>query len=517
MSGEIDFEPFETQAFPGVEFFFSGDRDNLTVNAYEPAHARRTPILSVARQGYLIRHPLPGAFTPLTPDEAGLLPINDAAPRRPSAVPRRESRPVPPAPRDHITPTIPLPNGVQSRLINRDHCAALQVFIGGLWRDILRFPDDSGRLTRVYHFGSQIDQMRRFGFTMSRDGAIAIINPTPRARNQSPPEHDLEAQPPIHRIPDDLPFEDRILAVHERFREMRDFIHDNASLLEAIRTTQRRQNIQNTPSQRILIPASEELEHFDKCMVGLLELNRILALPETEHAALQGGGEGGVGVGGHAIPIPFRPYDYHADFGAQPQWCMTADERNALENHTPSYAFPVPGRFGSIITFKAYPRALNDEITAIAPVWYELDEQRSCLAVPYRRLREIPIAGDAAQASQDFLFRMLRVQHEDGTEAIYPLTEALDRRLREIMASNPNGMALINDLEDEDDPDYPDYDPDEIDDPDPHGDAYDRARDEREREMEDRAMTEAEAEAEAENRAIDRMEIEERRDRNAGF
>ena len=79
---ELDFDPYSCEAFPSLEFSLSGDRDQLHLTAHEQS-GRETHLLSIARQGYLIRHQIPGDFAPLPPRDGNRIPLHsDSAPTR---------------------------------------------------------------------------------------------------------------------------------------------------------------------------------------------------------------------------------------------------------------------------------------------------------------------------------------------------------------------------------------------------------------------------------------------------
>lgn len=447
MSGEIDFDPFETQAFPGLEFFFSGDRDNLTVNAFETASSRRTSLLSIARQGFLIRHPLPGTFTPLPPDENGLLPLNDAGRRpRDAAAPRQirfgnapaqPQRPEPP--RNHITPELTLPNGVNVHL-HRSETGniSFRVFISGRWRDLLRFSAHDGRLTRIYQGDNTVEIMRRNGFTMSRDGAIAITNQTPRQREQAPPEEDLHAQPPNLTIDPALSEGEKILALHEKAREWRDFVAANADIFDIVNQHQENFGIRNFHDLAMIMTSAMEIRYENKVMAGLMETRRILA-----DRIQQGGGEGGFGgedmargqdgIGpAQEAPIVFAPWE-EQEYVPHPQQRLTDAMRRQIERQTPGTDWP-EHRFGKIVTLRAWPRAHNPDNGWLEPRWFFYDEEgQDVVRHPITKFEAIPIVGTPDRAGENRLYRMALITRADGTRALYTLTAALDQKIRELL------------------------------------------------------------------------------------
>lgn len=458
MSGEIDFDPFETQAFPGLEFFFSGDRDNLTVNAFETANSRRTSLLSIARQGFLIRHPLPGTFTPLPPDENGLLPLNDAGrclraqgDQPPQPIRFGNLRPSQPAPpRNNITPELMLPNGVNVHLHRTEEGNILFRIFVGRWRDILRFSAHDGRLVRIYQSDGAVETMRRNGFTMSRDGAIAITNQTPRQREQAPPEEDLHAQPPNLTIDPALSEGEKILALHEKVREWRDFVAANADIFDIVNQLQENFGIRNNNDLSQIMTSAMEVRYDNKVMAGLMETRRILA-----ERAQRGGGEGGFGnvdgalarapAGAQEAPIVFAPWE-EQEYVPHPQERLTDAMRRQVERQTPGTDWP-EHRFGKIVTLRAWPHAHNPDNGRLEPCWYVYEEEgQDIVRHPITKFEAIPIVGTPERAGENRLYRMVLITRADGTRALYTLTAALDRKIRETLAQNADFVAVERQL-----------------------------------------------------------------------
>lgn len=252
---ELDFEPFDCEAFPGLEFFLSGDRDMLTLNAFESANERRLPLLSLERRGYVVRHTVPSDFAPIPPADAGRLPLEGQAHQVPRPPRREEGRvdrarfPMPAAraepPR---TPDLPFAN-THLRLRQHDGpfggpSVYLEARVHGDWSVIGRFDQDNGRFTRMYHDAWAIPALRQAGFCISRDGALAVANPTPRQRAHplpEPPPQEPEPRPPIA----DLPFADQVLAFQERIEDLGRFLRDNRPLHEKIRKHFQRAQLPN--------------------------------------------------------------------------------------------------------------------------------------------------------------------------------------------------------------------------------------------------------------------------------
>lgn len=259
---ELDFDPFDCEAFPGLEFFFSGTRDMLTLNAFESAHDRKVPLLSLERRGYVVRHRVPGDFTPLPPADEGRIPLEgqpnqvprpnrDAEPDRALRAPRFAPPAFPPRPKPPRTPDIPfaqthlrLRRGNDPFLDPGDQQSIfLQAFVRNEWVAIAILNPNTGRLTRVYHDRYQFNAFRAAGFCISRDGGIAVANPTERERRHALPAEDLEADPvPDLDIPAEGPFADRILAFRDRLAQFGAFLDANRGLhteiQRALRPTQ---------------------------------------------------------------------------------------------------------------------------------------------------------------------------------------------------------------------------------------------------------------------------------------
>lgn len=296
---ELDFEPFATEAFPGLEFYLTGDRDHLTLNSIETSSERHLTLLSLARQGYIRRYGLPGDFTPIPPRDGGLIPLEGqpglAAPRDggPARIAVRPMRiPDPPHVRDpHPAPAWPevrfAPNrdNTPVRLRRGDEGIYLETYVGFGWRKLFHLQDETGRIFRWRQTTNQKRYLRHAGFCMSRDAAIAISNPQlPGDRIGNHPAVAAEGdEEPLHQeghgleLDARMPEIDRVFAVREEMIRWSNFMLANAAI------------IRNLPCL---------IGHFDNAatirgigaVIGrLTEAHNVL----TQQAAQpQGGGEG---------------------------------------------------------------------------------------------------------------------------------------------------------------------------------------------------------------------------------
>lgn len=245
---ELDFEPFSCEAFPGAEFFFTGTRDLLTLNSHEPASERTLPLLSLERRGYIVRHKLPGDYTIIPPADGNCLPLEGQAhqvprpPQREAAAPRLRAPGIAPAARPEPPRTHDLSfSRAHVRLQQRNGhfgegpTIVLEANTAHGWLRLAVLDPESGRLTRLYQEPHLIPELRARGFCVSRDGAIAVSNPTRNRRERAEPPADLDPiAPPPDAVPEG-PLPDRILAAQERLREISAFFRDNAPLFDATR------------------------------------------------------------------------------------------------------------------------------------------------------------------------------------------------------------------------------------------------------------------------------------------
>ena len=77
-------DPIESEAFPGLLFGLTTNRDQITIIAADPAQKAQHKLLSLDRRGYIVRHPINATFTAIPPRDSGLLPIH-----RPEGLPSR--------------------------------------------------------------------------------------------------------------------------------------------------------------------------------------------------------------------------------------------------------------------------------------------------------------------------------------------------------------------------------------------------------------------------------------------
>lgn len=284
---ELDFEPFSGEAFPGLEFYLSGDRDLITLNLIETATERHLPLISVARQGYIHRHSLPGDFTPIPPRDGGRIPLEghsatpSRAPRATLAEPPRPART-----REVTYHEVRLgPRGTQMRLRsdNDDNTVQLQAYAGFGWKTLATINGETGRLYRWCLGANTVRTLREAGFCMSRDGGIAVENPQ-RRRTQDPAlnaaaHNDDEAplySPDTQRITA-MTRADQLFALREELLRWTQFCTVNRDIIR--RVADDVMHLDTT--QRSLTQITDQL---------LSRYNEALVAPQPQ---AQGGGEGG--------------------------------------------------------------------------------------------------------------------------------------------------------------------------------------------------------------------------------
>lgn len=173
---EFDYEPFECEAFLGMEFHLEGDREQVFVCASNPDGKDNTKLLSIHRKGFLQRHSFRTQFPQLLPDRNGLIPLTEEA----AAERRRPAVAANPSGSGMIQhPSLPLQFcliqagsaiALASRDINGDEAILL-----GITRH--------GKVSRTGGIPSRMAEgLRRNGITLSRDNRIAVENPLRQAQ-----------------------------------------------------------------------------------------------------------------------------------------------------------------------------------------------------------------------------------------------------------------------------------------------------------------------------------------------
>ncbi len=632
---ELDFEPFSAEAFPGLEFYLSGTRDNLTLSAIETSGERHVGLLSLARQGYIVRHQIPGDFAAIPPRDDGRLPLEGQpglARQRPAEdapAPRGMRIPMPgrlapaPAPQiiQHFHET-PFADRAQMRLRpmpdplrgdgggNPD--IALEIYTQYNWRRILTINSADGRIRRwMYGNRNTIIDLRAAGLCMSRDGGVAVYNPTaPRNGRPAPQDADEDAIPPTDLIDPALPPADQVFAFRERMAAFKRFLEANVAFPHRVpglniaenaegvgrimeRLTAARERLLANPNadqwrdityiwregrarweyyrgddaenpnpmiprymDRLPRPLDEEARHdtndherADRRVangwnrhawvnIQTGEYRAFATNPPDDRAAPQpqGGGEGAlaaVGVPGPvaggwqvqwrdvadgvirvAEPAPAREY---ADGGPHNPGILTAAMRDRLADMDLWNAPYARGVTCNLVTIRRTHNDLwqvwNEEAGEINPT-HGFIEAPSVYVIDQQGVGKVIGARDenGAVYREGHILRFVIETNRAGTRSWLSLTTALRTRINDLIAGED--FPVIGHLEVEADDDFAgldDLDNDDDDEAEAEADAaFELAREEREAALE---LAQEQREAEI----ADRMEAEERRERDVGF
>lgn len=175
MSIELDQEPFECEAFPGMMFTISGDREAVHLCALEEKHlgeVEAQPIIGIDRRGHLIRHPF-RSFPLLPASTDGRISITSSRPTAPQAQPRATNPII-----DH--PALSAGIGLFS------DGEAIRVFAQADGTQIpLVSVGANGKIKRFQLSSREIRIGRDMGLRFSEDSAIAIHNPARIATSTS--------------------------------------------------------------------------------------------------------------------------------------------------------------------------------------------------------------------------------------------------------------------------------------------------------------------------------------------
>lgn len=315
---EFPFDPFSCEAFPGLEFGLSGDRERLQLIAIHPQIAPTgLALLSLHRNGFGYREPVPGGFPLLPGVDQGRIAWENPQARAQQGRAETAVRPRPRA--EAEPPRAEIRHPIHDSLI-------FKIQQGGDTVDLIvkdrhgRFPwstlarvDHDGRLYRWVQDSGSIQVMREAGLSFSRDRGVVIANPQTRASardgeavaeaavptvdpereaamaRRPEPEEDfgpLGEMPESFRIQSDVfgPIESsyqRLEFISRLLRTARRIIADVKDQAEALR--------EGDEESEALAPPSEPLRHFYR--TTCTELDRVRALLHQHRPGREAAGE----------------------------------------------------------------------------------------------------------------------------------------------------------------------------------------------------------------------------------